>query len=444
MTNVDAVERKILSVIDAHAEELQQLANDIFCHAEQGYHEFRTAKLVSDYLKKLGLQTREGLAITGVKAKIGQKEGPNIALIGELDAVACPTHPQASPDGFAHACGHHAQIVCMLGAALALSDPEVADALDGTATIFAVPAEEVQDSALREKVRKSHDVHCVGGKCELLRRGEFDEIDMALTTHTLMLNRDSDADLVLGNSACNGFIGKTVYFRGKASHAAAAPHLGVNALNAATLGLTALGMIRETFQEKDCIRVHPVISKGGEAINVVPSEVVVDMMVRANHQRAIEEVSEKVDRCFRGAAMAIGCDVEIVNSQGYMPCPQRLPEQVLWDCAALLGDEWKVEGIPEGVCNTASTDVGDLFAVMPVVNFTVGGSSGALHSQDYQVTDPVVAHILPAKMMALLAYRLLRNGAEEARKIIQDYDAPYTVEEYKAYTEKMSFGVNEV
>ena len=189
--------------------------------------------------------------------------------------------------------------------------------------------------------------------------------------------------------------------------------------------------------------MHPVISKGGEAINVVPSEVVVDMMVRANHQRAIEEVSDKVDRCFRGAAMAIGCDVEIVNSQGYMPCPQRLPEQVLWDCAALLGDEWKVEGIPEGVCNTASTDVGDLFAVMPVVNFTVGGSSGALHSQDYQVTDPVVAHILPAKMMALLAYRLLRNGAEEASKIIQDYDAPYTLEEYKAYTEKMSFGVNE-
>jgi hypothetical protein len=73
-----------------------------------------------------------------------------------------------------------------------------------------------------------------------------------------------------------------------------------------------------------------------------------------------------------------------------------------------------------------------------VINFTVGGSSGALHSQDYQVTDPVVAHILPAKMMALLAYRLLRNGAEEAKKIIRDYDAPYTLEAYKEYTEKMS------
>ena len=435
---MDVIEQKILSIIDAHAEQLQQIAEDIFNHPEQGYYEYRTAKLVTDYLKNLGLETEENLAITGVRAEIGGKEGPNIALIGELDAVACATHPNASAEGFAHACGHHAQIVCMLGAALALSDPEVSAALDGTATIFAVPAEEVQGSELREAVRSSHDVHCVGGKCELLRRGEFDRIDMALTSHTLMLNRDSDADLVLGNSACNGFIGKTVYIHGKASHAAASPHLGANALNAASLGLSALGMIRETFREKDCVRVHPYITKGGQAINVVPSEVVVDMMVRANNQKAIEEVSEKVDRCFRGAAYAIGCDVDIVNSQGYMPCPERVPEQVLWDCAAMLGEGWKVEGIPEGVCNTASTDVGDLFAVMPVVNFTFGGSTGSLHSDDYHVTNPEVSYILPAKMMALLAYRLLKDGASEARKIISEYKAPYTLDEYKAYTEKMS------
>ena len=97
-----------------------------------------------------------------------------------------------------------------------------------------------------------------------------------------------------------------------------------------------------------------------------------------------------------------------------------------------------MESIPAGACNTASTDVGDLFAVMPVLNFTFGGSVGALHSKDYAVSDPNVAHIVPAKMMALLAYRLLKNGAAEARKIIDSYQAPYTKAEYKAYTEKMS------
>lgn len=72
-----------------------------------------------------------------------------------------------------------------------------------------------------------------------------------------------------------------------------------------------------------------------------------------------------MDNCFKGAAMAIGCEAEIVNSQGYMPCPERLPEDILWDTAALLGDDVKVASIPAGLCNTASTDVGDLFAVMP-------------------------------------------------------------------------------
>jgi len=435
---MDHVEEKILSVIDAHADELQALADDIFHHPEQGYHEYRTAQLVADYLKKLGLETREGLAITGVKAAIGTGTGPNVALIGELDAVSCPTHPDSSDKGYAHACGHYAQIICMLGAALALSDPEVAASLDGTATIFAVPAEEFQDASVREEVRRTHDVHCAGGKCELLRRGEFDDVDLAVTTHSLMVGRDEGIDLMLGNSACTGFIGKTVYMHGRAAHAAAAPHLGANALNAACLGMSALGMIRETFEEKDCVRVHPYIRKGGEAINVVPSEVIVDMMVRANTQEAIEKVSAKVDNCFKGAAMAIGCQAEIVDSQGYMPCPERLPEDILWDTAKLLGDEVKVVSIPAGRCNTASTDVGDLFAVMPVLNFTFGGSTGDLHSKDYKVSDPNAAHILPAKMMALLAYRLLRNGAAEAKKITEGYQAPYTMEQYKDYVKKLS------
>lgn len=435
---MDRIESRIISIIDEHAEELQALADDLFHHAEQGYHEYRTAKIVADYLRKLGLSPREGIAITGVKAAIGRTEGPNVALIGELDGLACPTHPDATPEGFAHACGHYAQIVCMLGAALALSDPEVAASLDGTATIFAVPAEEFQAKSVHEEVRLTHDIRCGGGKCELIRRGEFDDVDLSITTHSLMVGREEGYDLILGNSACTGFIGKTVLIHGRAAHAAAAPDEGRNALNAACLGMSALGMIRETFRERDCVRVHPFIREGGEAINIVPSEVAVDMMVRANTQKVIDEVSEKVNNCFRGGALAIGCEAEILDSQGYMPCPERLPEPILWDCAKLLGDDLKVGSIPAGLCNTASTDVGDLFAVMPVLNFTFGGNEGPLHSKDYRITDPNVAHIIPAKMMALLAYRLLRDGAKEAKAIVDGYEAPYTREEYKQYCEKCS------
>ena len=417
---MDYIEERILSILDSHADELHGLAQDIFLHAEQGYHEYRTAKIVSDFLKKLGLETREGLAITGIRAAIGQGKGPNVALIGELDGVACPTHPHATAQGYAHACGHYAQITCILGAALALSDPEVAATLDGTATIFAVPAEEFLGADVRDEVRRTHDIRCAAGKCELLRRGAFDDIDLAVTTHSFMTNRDSGADLMLGNNACTGFLGKTITVRGRASHAGISPHLGVNALNAACLGMSALGMVRETFEEKDHVRVQALIRESGEAINVVPDKVMVDCVIRAGDQAAIEKVSTVVDNCFRGAAMAIGCQTEISNVQGHMPGPERLPEQVMWDAASVLGEQVNTISIPAGYFSGATTDVGDLFAVMPVLNFSFGGSSGDLHSKDYRITDPNAAHILPAKMMALLTYRLLRDGGAEARKIMAD------------------------
>ena len=85
---MDKTERRIIEIIDQHADELQRPAEDIFEHAEQGYHEFRTAGIVADFLKNLGLEPVTGLAITGVKASLGKTEGLNVALIGELDGLA--------------------------------------------------------------------------------------------------------------------------------------------------------------------------------------------------------------------------------------------------------------------------------------------------------------------------------------------------------------------
>lgn len=437
---MDRIEQKILQIIDDNAPRLQALAEDIFDHAEQGFHETRTAKIAADFLRELGLAPEEGLAVTGVKAAIGQG-GPNVALIGELDGLSCPTHPHATEAGFAHACGHYAQMVSILGAALALTDPEVKAALGGTATIFAVPAEEFLDASVREELKENHGVRYSGGKSELIRLGAFDDIDMAVTDHILMTARESGADLMLGNSACTGFVGKTVYIHGKAAHAAAAPHEGINALNAASLGMAALGMIRETFQEKDYVRVHPYIRKGGDAINVVPSEVIVDMMVRASNLPAIEQTSQKVDRAFQGAAMAIGAKCEIVDAQGYMPVKETPPCDLLWQAAQPLIDRGvKAVSIPLGLQNTASTDVGDLQAIMPVLNFTFGGTAGALHSKEFAVTNPYIANIMPAQMMALTAYHLLKNGAAEAKKILAEEKPAMTKQEYLCYAEEMHKG----
>lgn len=431
---MDQIEAKILRILDESAPQLQALAEDLFTHAEQGFHEYRTAQKAADFLRGLGLIPQKGLAITGVKARIDGPEGPNVALIGELDGLSCPSHPAATAGGFAHSCGHYAQLVSILGAALALNDPEIRAALGGSVTIFAVPAEEYLDASVRQEVRESHDVRCSGGKSELIRRGAFDDVDLSVTNHSLMVARDSGVDLMLGNSAAVGFIGKTVTIHGKAAHAAAAPHEGINALNAASLGLSALGMLRETFQEKDFVRVHPYIRKGGEAINIVPSEVVVDMMVRAASLEAIQDASAKVNHAFQGGALAIGAECEIVDAQGYLPVPECPPQPVLWEAAKPLMERGvRTESIPLGGQNAASTDVGDLAAIMPVVNFTFGGSTGALHSKDYAVSDPYLAHVMPAQMMALTAYHLLKDGAAGAKQLVEEYRPQFTIPQYLDY-----------
>jgi Metal-dependent amidase/aminoacylase/carboxypeptidase len=385
----------------------------------------------------MGLDVREGLAVTGVKAMIGKNAGPTVAVIGELDGIMCAEHPcSVAGTGMSHACGHNAQMTGMLGAALALSDPEVAASLGGRVAIFAVPAEEYLSGDIRESLKNEGKIRYFSGKSELVRLGEFTAIDICLTTHAHMV-ANADCDILFGNNSVSGFIGKTVTFKGKAAHAAAAPHEGINALNAASLSLAALGMVRETFQEKDYVRIHPVMRPDGGAVNVVPQEAVLDMMVRAKTMAAITQVSAKADRAFRGAAMAIGADVSIRDAQGYMPVIEREADQVLFDAATLMGNKLTFRSITPGIQNAASTDVGDLTHLMPVLNFTFGGSTGPLHSRDFSITNEELFYVTPAKILALTAYRLLRDNAAEAGNILAGFSPMLTREEYLRQVEAL-------
>ena len=262
---------------------------------------------------------------------------------------------------------------------------------------------------------------------ELLRTGGFDGVDLALTTHVHMIPCESD--LLLGNVACNGFTSKTVVFHGKAAHAATAPHAGVNALNAAALALNAVGLLRETFRECDTVRIHTNIREGGAALNVVPETVVMEAMVRAATLEALDDAARKFDRACTHAAEALGAHAEILTYQGYMPVrPAPADPALLAAAAALPG--LSAQCAESGMQNIASTDVGDLSQVMPVVNFTHGGTAGALHSADFAVTDVDKAYIAPAKMMALTAYHLLKDGAVLARRTMDGFTPVFTRESY--------------
>lgn len=426
---MDRIERLIVDAIDTHREQLLTYVKDIAAQAEPGFYETRTAALTQEALRRCGLTPETGLARTGVKAVLqGGAPGPRAAVIGELDGILCPTHPMANPEnGVAHACGHNAQMGALLGAAIALSQPAVAAALDGSVAFFAVPAEEYVPAATRRALRQEGIEFCCG-KSELLRRGAFDDIDLALTTHVHMIPCESD--LLLGNAACNGFISKTVIFHGKAAHAATAPHEGVNALNAAALALSAIGLARETFRECDAVRIHTNIREGGTALNVVPETVVLEAMVRAATLESLSDAEQKFDRACTHAALALGAAAEIRTAQGYLPVRPSPADPALLAAAGALGESVTVECVSPAMHNLASTDVGDLTHVMPVVNFTHGGALGALHSAGFRIADEEKAYLIPAKMMALTAYHLLKDGAALARQTLAGFQPVYSIPAY--------------
>ena len=426
---IDETGQRILRLIDVHKDQIIAFAEDIAAHPEPGYEEFFTAGKTAEVLKNLGYKVTEHLARTGVKGTKSIKEGPSLTVIGELDAIGCHSHPNANPvTGVAHACGHHAQMAAMIGCAIAMADPDVQKCLAGTVNFLAVPAEEYIDADKRARLKKEGIEFCCG-KSEMIRTGVFDDTDIALTTHVHMV--PVEEDFYLGNPACNGYSAERVTVRGKAAHGAIDPWNGVNALSITTSAIQMMGLMRETFREEDHVRLHNVIRKAGDVINSVPDEAIVETKVRAASLDKICEITDMVNRAYAGSAYAFGGKIEMEKLQGYMPIIPRAADNALIEAADDLGLNYRT--VQKGDFNNACTDVGDLSHLVPVVNFTFKGFEGKLHGADFKITDPEKAYILPAKLLALTVYKLLKNGGQEAKKITKSYTPVFNKESYIQY-----------
>lgn len=426
---IDETGQRILRLIDVHKDQIIAFAEDIAAHPEPGYEEFCTAGKTAEVLKNLGYKVTEHLARTGVKGTKSIKEGPSLTVIGELDAIGCHSHPNANPvTGVAHACGHHAQMAAMIGCAIAMADPDVQECLAGTVNFLAVPAEEYIDADKRARLKKEGIEFCCG-KSEMIRTGAFDDTDIALTTHVHMV--PVEEDFYLGNPACNGYSAERVTVRGKAAHGAIDPWNGVNALSITTSAIQMMGLMRETFREEDHVRLHNVIRKAGDVINSVPDEAIVETKVRAASLDKICEITDMVNRAYAGSAYAFGGKIEMEKLQGYMPIIPRAADNALIEAADDLGLNYRT--VQKGDFNNACTDVGDLSHFVPVVNFTFKGFEGKLHGADFKITDPEKAYILPAKLLALTVYKLLKNGGQEAKKITKSYTPVFNKESYIQY-----------
>ena len=430
MGKIDALKQRVCDAIDAHRDEFYAVGEDIRLHPELGYKEFRTAGIVADHFRRLGIAHETGIAITGVKGVLpGNAANLTVAYLGELDSVLVRDHPDADPEtGAAHACGHNAQIVNMLAVAYGLVESGAMRELDGNVAVMAVPSEEYVEVAYRTGLRNEGRIEFLGGKPEMIRLGAFDDVDMTMMTH--QSGRREPGILSVGGPS-NGCLVKMINYLGKASHAGGAPHNGINALKAAMLGLQAIDANRETFRDEDHIRVHPIITKGGELVNVVPADVRLETYVRGATVEAIQAAAEKVDRALMSGAMAMGAKVRIESLPGYLPrlMADEFKDVYQANVTAYAGeDAWWEPSFGAG-----STDMGDVSHIMPAIEAQAKGASGTGHGADYAISDPDVAYIVPAKMAAMTIIDLLVDSAAKGRGIVERYQPRFTKDEYLAF-----------
>ena len=432
---ITELKKKICEEIDKNRDKIIETGEKIYRNPELGYKEKETTELVCNFFKDLGLSPVKDIAVTGCSAVLEcSSPGPSVTFMGELDAVTCPDHKDADKNtGAVHACGHNIQVAVMAGAALGIIKSGVSSFLSGSINFAAVPAEEFIELAFRSSLKEKGKITYFGGKQELIKKGFIDNTDIALMMHAL--NLPENKNFLIGPKG-NGFIGKEVNFIGRESHAGSAPEEGINALNAAMLAINNIHAQRETFSDHDRIRVHPIITKGGDIVNVVPSDVRIESYVRGRTIEGLLDANKKVDRALKAGAMAVGADVVIKDIPGYLPLLDNtdLDDIFRLNAESLAG----AEAIVEGGDFTGSFDFGDISHIIPSLHPMTGGVEGGLHTRNFRITDPEKAYIQPAKALAMTVADLLFNNAEKAEKVIRNFKPVMKKEEYLEYMKSVS------
>ena len=424
--------QNINKAVDKYEKLILDAERFIWKHPETGYREKVTSKYMEDIFEDLGYSLIKAGDIPGFYTVVDTgKAGPEVLIMGELDSLICPNHPECDPEtGYVHACGHHAQCAALIGIAAALKEPGVLEDLCGRIRLCAVPAEELIEIGYRTELKNKGIIKYFGGKGEFLYRGYFDGVDIAFMVHT-SLNF-----AVRGGSV--GCIAKKISYKGKSSHAGGSPWNGKNALYAATQGLSASNAVRETFKESDIIRFHPIITHGGEAVNAIPELVTIESYVRGENFEAIKDANKNINQALIGSALSLNTNIEILDAPGYAPLKndKNMMELVRDAAGLIIPEEEFTLGHNIG---SGSTDMGELCGLMPVVHPYAGGAEGLSHGMNYKITDPVRACVKSAKMQLMMLKLLLEDGAARAKKIICEFEPKFSSkEEYFAYIDEFN------
>ena len=420
--------KKIIDAVEKNKDLILNAERYIWENPETGFFEYKTNAYMIDAFEKLGYKVNKPDDITGFYTTIDTgKVGPTILLFAELDALICASHPESDKEtGAAHVCGHNAQCATILGVAAALTDKEILDELCGKIKICLVPAEEGIEIGKRKELLKQGVITFASGKPEFIKRGYFSDVDIAFMVHAK--SSDDGKKFYLGKGS-NGVLRKSTTFKGVAAHAGSAPDKGINALNVAATAINVINSLRETFREEDHVRVHSIITKGGDVVNAVPDKVVMESYVRASSVKALKETNQKVNRAITAVAAAFGANVKIEDMPGSEAMKDddnfnKLAKETLIE---LCGEEQ----IGQEGWLASSTDMGDASTLWPTIHAYACGTVGTLHSKDFFVKDVQNLCFECAEFQLMLIKKLLENGAKRAQYIIDNYHPVFAnVEEY--------------
>ncbi|WP_286167750.1 M20 family metallopeptidase [Bacillus sp. 34-1] len=369
----------ILDTINENEAKFKDISIYIGENPELGHEEFKACEILTDTLKQHGFNVEIGICDlpTAFKATFDSgKAGPVIGYMAEYDAL-----PELG-----HACGHN--LIGTMGIAAGIGLSKVLSETGGKVIVYGTPAEETK-----------------GGKVTMAEAGIFEELDVAMMVHPL------DNYMTSGDSLAMDAI--QFEFFGKAAHAAASPHLGINALDAVLQTFNSINALRQHI--KSDARIHGVITEGGKAANIVPDYAVAQFYVRAGKREEVNKLVEKVKQCAEGAALQTGATVKASFyefSYDDMITNQTLSDLFTKQLVDLGVDASEIQEQRDG---SGSLDMGNVSQVVPSIHpyVKICNEAYACHTHEFReaaMSDQGKdAMILGAKSMALTGLEILTN-----------------------------------
>lgn len=371
-------------VIRRRRDDLVALSHSIHAEPELAFQEHRSCAKTQALVAERGFEISP--AVGGIDTAFRASFGSGPLVVGvcaEYDAL-----PEIG-----HACGHNIIAASAVGTALALA--EVADDMGLTVVLVGTPAEEAG-----------------GGKVLLLKEGVFDDIAATVMLHPGPIDIAAARSLALSEVF--------VTYRGRESHAAVAPYLGVNAADAVTVTQVAIGLLRQHLTPGQMM--HGIVTEGGKVPNVIPARAALRYTLRATETSALQALEAKVAGCFQAGAIATGCEYDVQEAS---PMYQELtPDHFLAEtfrAEMLRMGRTPLPAEMEASLPLGSTDMGNVTKVMPGIHPVVGVDAGgaSVHQPGFTAAAASPsgdnAVVEGAIMLARTVVALAESGTERDR-----------------------------